>query len=185
MDEPSAGDLAISCVSALVDGLAVRGVTDACISPGSRSTALALALGRHPAVRLHVILDERSSSFFAVGLAKATGRPVVVVTTSGTAVANLYPAVVEAAQSGTPLILLSADRPEELRGTGANQTIDQVAIFGRYARWSTDASLPDAGREDEWESMAGRAWEEAMGPRAPQSSVPRAARAERATRRRS
>ena len=164
MDEPSAGDLAISCVSALVDGLAVRGVTDACISPGSRSTALALALGRHPAVRLHVILDERSSSFFAVGLAKATGRPVVVVTTSGTAVANLYPAVVEAAQSGTPLILLSADRPEELRGTGANQTIDQVAIFGRYARWSTDASLPDAGREDEWESMAGRAWEEAMGP---------------------
>jgi len=168
MDEPAAGDVAISCVSGLVDQLVMRGVTDACISPGSRSTTLALVLARHPGVRLHVILDERSSSFFALGLAKATGRPVIVVTTSGTAVANLFPAVVEAAQSGTPLILLTADRPAELRGTGANQTIDQVDIFGAYSRWSTDAPLPDAGREDAWASMAARAWDAAMGsPRGP------------------
>ena len=163
MDEPSAGDVAISCVSALVDGLAGGGVTDACLSPGSRSTALALVLARHPAINLHVILDERSSSFFALGLAKATGRPVVVVTTSGTAVANLFPAVVEAAQTRTPLILLTADRPEELRGTGANQTIDQLRIFRDYSRWSPDLPPPVFAEQETWGYMAARALDESLG----------------------
>jgi 2-succinyl-5-enolpyruvyl-6-hydroxy-3-cyclohexene-1-carboxylate synthase len=163
MDKPSAGDLAISCAGAFVEELATRGVTDACLSPGSRSTALALVLARHPGIRLHVILDERSSSFFALGLAKATGRPVAVVTTSGTAVANLLPAVVEASLTRTPLILMTADRPEELRGTGANQTIDQVDIYGRYPAWSVQAPAPAAGDEGTWRSIADRAVAEALG----------------------
>lgn len=143
--EPGAGDMVLARMGALVDGLADAGMTDACLSPGLRSAPVVLALARRGGVRIHVILDERSSCFFALGLAKATGRPVAVVTTSGTAVANLLPAVVEAAQSGTPLLILSADRPPELRRAGANQTIDQVGIFGVFARWAHDAPVPQDG----------------------------------------
>ena len=165
MPEPSAGDVALMCMGALIDELARRGVTDVCVSPGSRSTPIVLALARHPGVRTHVILDERSSSFFALGLAKATGRPVGVVTTSGTAVANLLPAVVEAAHSGTPLIVLTADRPPEVRGAGANQTIDQVGIFGGYPRWDADAGVPedDPLSEMSWRALGERAVAEALG----------------------
>lgn len=150
--DPAAGTLA--CAWALVDELVAGGVRHACLSPGSRSTPLALALARHPAIELHVHLDERSSAFVAIGIARSTRRPVVVATTSGTAVAELAPAVVEAWQARVPLVLLTADRPPRLRGTGANQTIDQVGIFGGHAAY---LEPPVAGptRKAAW-SEAGR-----------------------------
>lgn len=120
--------------SALVDGLAASGVEHAVISPGSRSTPLALACLRHPRLKSWIQVDERSAGFFALGLAKARHQPVMLVCTSGSAPANWFPAVIEADMGGTPLILLSADRPPELRACGANQAIDQVKLFGGHVR---------------------------------------------------
>jgi 2-succinyl-5-enolpyruvyl-6-hydroxy-3-cyclohexene-1-carboxylate synthase len=148
----SEGDVALACVSAFVNALTSFGLRDACVSPGSRSTPIALALARNESVRVHVHLDERSSAFFALGLAKTSGVPTAVVTTSGTAAANLFPAIVEASMSRVPLIALTADRPPELRGVGANQTIDQIGLFGKYASWFLDAQVPAEG------SDAGRSW---------------------------
>jgi 2-succinyl-5-enolpyruvyl-6-hydroxy-3-cyclohexene-1-carboxylate synthase len=149
------GDVALACMGAFVDRLVSRGLEHACMSPGSRSTPLAVALSRQPRVTVHVHLDERSSAFFALGLAKATGKPVAVATTSGTAAANLYPAVVEAWMSRTPLLLLTADRPPELRGVGANQTIDQRDLFGRYVKRCADAGVPADHPETEyWAGVA-------------------------------
>ncbi|HEX6399410.1 MAG TPA: thiamine pyrophosphate-binding protein, partial [Actinomycetota bacterium] len=119
------GDISFACASSLVAGLVDGGVSHAALSPGSRSTPVALALARDPRVQVHVQLDERSGGFFALGAAKATGRPAIVASTSGTAAAELLPAVVEASQSRVPLLVLTADRPPRLRGTGANQTIVQ------------------------------------------------------------
>jgi 2-succinyl-5-enolpyruvyl-6-hydroxy-3-cyclohexene-1-carboxylate synthase len=134
--------------SAMVEELARCGVRHASLSPGSRSTPLALALWRQPAIEVTVIVDERSAGFFALGAAQATGAPAAVLTTSGTAAANLHPAVCEADESAVPLIVLTADRPPELRGIGAGQTIDQLKLYGDAARWFCEVgthSANDAG----------------------------------------
>ena len=152
------GDVAFRAMWSLVDGLASCGVRLASISPGSRSTPIALALARHPGIDLHVHLDERASGFFALGAAKATGTPTVVACTSGTATANLFPAIVEASMSRVPLIVLTGDRPPELRGVGANQTIDQLELYGRYVRAFEDAPVPSHGDgEAEWRERGVRA----------------------------
>lgn len=136
--------------SVVVDELARGEVGLVLASPGSRSTALVLAAAQHPGIGLHVVIDERSAAFQALGWAKATGRPAAVITTSGTAVANLVPAVVEADSSGVPLVVVSADRPPEERGVGANQAIDQREIFGRFVRTAVELGPgeehPDAPR---------------------------------------
>jgi len=128
---------------ALLDGLEAAGMRDLVISPGSRSTPVVLAAQRRPLVRITPILDERSAAFFALGLARAGGGPVALLATSGSAPTHWYPAVVEASEWGTALVLLSADRPPRLRGFGANQTIDQTRLFGAFTRESHDPGLPD------------------------------------------
>jgi 2-succinyl-5-enolpyruvyl-6-hydroxy-3-cyclohexene-1-carboxylate synthase len=125
-----------------IDQLAALGVKYACISPGFRSTPLTYVLSKSKKIKSFINIDERSSAFFALGLAKSTGKPVIVVTTSGTAVAELYPAIIEAYQQRTPLIICTADRPPELVGTGANQTINQHNIFKNHIRWFRDLGLP-------------------------------------------
>jgi 2-succinyl-5-enolpyruvyl-6-hydroxy-3-cyclohexene-1-carboxylate synthase len=127
----------------VVEELVRNGVDRFCIAPGSRSAPLAIAAASHRGVRRVVHADERALAFHALGVARATGRPAAVLTTSGTAAANLLPAAVEASQSGVPLILLTADRPPELRDAGANQAIDQVKLFGSCVRWQFDLPCPD------------------------------------------
>lgn len=128
-----------------VDALIAAGLRRACLTPGSRHTPLVLALARHrDAIDLFSHLDERSAAFFALGLALASNEPAAVVCTSGSAAANFFPAIIEAHQARVPLIVLTADRPHELRASGANQTIDQVKIFGDYVDWFYDAPLPEA-----------------------------------------
>ncbi|MFB4310352.1 2-succinyl-5-enolpyruvyl-6-hydroxy-3-cyclohexene-1-carboxylic-acid synthase [Actinomadura sp. GTD37] len=160
---------ATALATVLVDELLRCGMTDAVLAPGSRSAPLALAL--HAAeeagrVRLHVRIDERSASFLGLGLAKRSGRPVALVCTSGTAAANFHPAVIEAHESGVPLIVVTADRPPELRGTGANQTIDQVKLYGTAVRWSTEVGVPEnrPGMVAYWRSLVSRAWGAAQAP---------------------
>ncbi|WP_082105290.1 2-succinyl-5-enolpyruvyl-6-hydroxy-3-cyclohexene-1-carboxylic-acid synthase [Demequina subtropica] len=177
MSEHPSGAFARAMVAALVE----RGVEDYVLSPGSRSGPLAHALAEAgaenpplgaPRVELHVRIDERSAAFLALGIARgraAAGdpRPVAIVTTSGTAVGNLLPAVMEAHHSGVPLLLLTADRPAELRGVGANQTTDQVGIFGGFVRWEADVPATDLGaRPDRVTALAERAVRAALGDRA-------------------
>jgi len=113
-----------------------------CISPGSRSTPLTAAAARNPGTRCTIFPDERAAAFFALGFARATGKPAVLICTSGTAVANYFPAVVEASFSNLPILVLSADRPFELLETGANQTIRQQGLFGSYSRWNMELPEP-------------------------------------------
>lgn len=126
-----------------IASLIAAGVDLLVISPGSRSTPLALAAARAPGLRRRVIVDERSAGFFALGAARASGRPVALLCTSGTAVAHYAPAVIEAALAGVPLVVVSADRPTELHGAGASQTIDQHRLFGGFVRRFDDVGPPD------------------------------------------
>jgi 2-succinyl-5-enolpyruvyl-6-hydroxy-3-cyclohexene-1-carboxylate synthase len=130
---------------ALVDELARAGLEHVCICPGSRSTPLAIAAAQHPALRCWSQIDERSAAFFALGIAKATRTTSALICTSGTAAANFYPAVIEANYAHVPLVVLTADRPPELREWGAGQTIDQVRLYGSHVRWFAEAAVPVAG----------------------------------------
>ncbi len=149
----------------LVDELVRCGVRHACISPGSRSTPLVLELGRRDEIDDLSIVDERSAGFVALGLAKATGIPALVVCTSGTAVANLFPAVCEANASGVPLMVLSADRPRELQGVGASQAMDQIKIFGDHLRAFYEVGQPETTERQlrYLRGLACRAFAEATG----------------------
>ncbi len=129
---------------AFCDELGRCGMTDACTSPGSRNTPLILSLVRTPALRCFSHIDERSAGFFAVGAAKASGRPVAITCTSGSAVANFAPAVIEAHEAGVPLLVLTADRPPELRDVGAGQTIDQLKFYGDAVKWFVEAGVHEA-----------------------------------------
>lgn len=131
-------------IGAFVDELARAGVRHVCIAPGSRSTPLALTIAEHPRLQSWVHLDERSGAFFALGMARALREPVALVCTSGTAAANFFPAVVEANAAGVPLIVMTADRPPELREVGAGQTIDQNQLYGDHAKWFVEVALPEA-----------------------------------------
>jgi 2-succinyl-5-enolpyruvyl-6-hydroxy-3-cyclohexene-1-carboxylate synthase len=129
--------------SVLVETLAKLGCTLAVVSPGSRSTPLTVAFARHPQITAIPILDERSAAFFALGHAKASHRATVLVCTSGTAAANYFPAIIEAYESQIPLLVLTADRPAELRDCASGQTIDQQKLFGRYVQHYQELALPE------------------------------------------
>ncbi|WP_191560502.1 2-succinyl-5-enolpyruvyl-6-hydroxy-3-cyclohexene-1-carboxylic-acid synthase [Metabacillus idriensis] len=133
--------------ASFVDELTKAGVRDAVVSPGSRSTPMAMLMAEHPEINIHVIIDERSAGFFALGMAKMQQKPVALLCTSGTAAANYFPAVVEAFYSRVPLLVLTADRPHELRDVGAPQAIDQLHLFGRYAKWFADMAIPEQTAE--------------------------------------
>src|SRR5829696_5006308 len=132
------------CLRAFVDELVRCGMRDAATSPGSRSTPLALTFAWDARVRATSHLDERCAAFFGLGLAKATGVPAALVCTSGTAAANYAPAVHEAYEARVPLLVLTADRPPELRAVGAGQTIDQVKLYGSAVRWFCEVGTHDA-----------------------------------------
>ena len=132
----------LTTASAFVDALAIAGVPHAVICPGSRSTPLAVSLEAHPNVRVWVHIDEREAAFFALGMARQLAEPVALLSTSGTAAANFLPAVAEAGLSRIPLIVMTADRPPEMRDWGAAQTIDQIQIFGDHVKWFVNMPVP-------------------------------------------
>lgn len=176
VERSSATEFAVELLGAFANA----GVRHIVVSPGSRSQALALAaaaLERAGVLDLHVHIDERSAGFVALGLAVETGAPVLVVTTSGSAVANLHPAVLEAFHSAVPLVLLTADRPDELRGIGANQATHQVGLFGASTRWVRDVHAPsgrggvEAADVDAVRSLAREALAAAVGQSSPAGPV--------------
>ena len=134
-------------IAAFVAELVLSGITDVVVSPGSRSTPMAMVMAEHPDLNLHIHVDERSAAFFALGIAKATNRPVAILCTSGTAAANYFPAIVEAKYSRVPLVVLTADRPHELREVGAPQAINQIHLYGQHVKWFAEMALPEKSDE--------------------------------------
>jgi 2-succinyl-5-enolpyruvyl-6-hydroxy-3-cyclohexene-1-carboxylate synthase len=155
--------------SAFVEELARSGLRHAVVSPGSRSTPLAVALWRQAEIEVSVIVDERSAAFFALGAAQATRAPVALLCTSGTAAANYHPAICEADESAVPLVVLTADRPPELRGIGAGQTIDQIKLYGESVRWFCEVGTHEADDDGllHYRSVACRALAAARGETRP------------------
>ena len=147
----------------LAEVLVAKGLREVVVSPGSRSTPLVLGFARQGGVRMIPVLDERSADFLALGLARSTDRPVALLCTSGSAVANWFPAVVEAHESRVPLLLMTADRPPELRGCGAGQTIDQEVFYGRFARGFREYPLPDEVMDGCWENWLVQDYEHSQG----------------------
>jgi 2-succinyl-5-enolpyruvyl-6-hydroxy-3-cyclohexene-1-carboxylate synthase len=162
----SLGNLHIAWAELFLRAASLAGVTDVVLSPGSRSTPLAIAAATAPALRTHVIIDERSAAFFALGQARVTGRPSLLICTSGTAGAHYFPAVIEAHQSFAPLLVVTADRPWELQDAAAPQTIDQLKLFGGFARWFVELGLPDPspGALSAVARIAAQAVARALGP---------------------
>jgi 2-succinyl-5-enolpyruvyl-6-hydroxy-3-cyclohexene-1-carboxylate synthase len=152
----------------IVDELARSGVENAVIAPGSRSTPLVIALAQHPRIKVYSLIDERSAAFFALGIGLATGKPAALLCSSGTATANFYPAIIEAHYSNVPMLVLTADRPHELRDSGANQTVDQVRMFGNHVLWSVDVATPESNPSEvmirSLRTLANRAYATARGP---------------------
>ncbi|MFC0416142.1 2-succinyl-5-enolpyruvyl-6-hydroxy-3-cyclohexene-1-carboxylic-acid synthase [Cytobacillus solani] len=136
-----------SYIAAFVSELYKNGVEDVVVSPGSRSTPMAMVMAEHPELRVHVHVDERSAAFFALGIAKASKKPVAILCTSGTAAANYFPAIVEANIARVPLIVMTADRPHELRDVGAPQAIDQIHLYGNHVKWFVEMALPENSTE--------------------------------------
>lgn len=163
---PGPGDVTATFCATLVDEWVHLGLTDAVLSPGSRSTPMALALASDDRVKLHVHHDERSASFMALGHSLVTGNPTVMLCTSGTAATELHSAVVEAHQAHVPLLVLTADRPPELQNVGAPQTIDQRNLYGRAVRWYCEPGVPSQFDRADWRELATEAWNRSVGPAA-------------------
>lgn len=138
---------AFAYIGAFVDELVRAGLRHVCIAPGSRSAPLAITIARHSGLKTWMHVDERSAAFFALGMARVLRAPVALLCTSGTAAANFFPAVIEARRAGVPLLVLTADRPPDLRDVGAAQTIDQNRLYGDHAKWFVDVALPEATPE--------------------------------------
>ena len=165
---PETAALNARWADALIGALCASGVRDAVVSPGSRNTPLVLALAarsERSSLRVHAILDERSAAFYALGIARVTGAPVVLSCTSGSAGAHWLPAVIEADHSRLPLVLLTADRPPELHGAGAPQTVHQSGLFGRHVRLQADPGCPIPGPLGWLRTLAARAVDAAAGTR--------------------
>src|SRR6186997_2188103 len=150
-------------LQAFVEELQRCGMRHAVTSPGSRNAPLALTLAAQEGIEAVSVIDERAAGFAALGMAKASGRPVAVTCTSGTAAANLHPAVVEAWEARVPLIVLTADRPPELREVGAGQAIDQIKLYGSAAKWFVEVGTHDASAEPWLRSLACRAVHATLG----------------------
>lgn len=136
-----------SYIVAFVAEMVQTGIRDVVVSPGSRSTPMAMVMAEHPGLQVHINVDERSAAFFALGIAKASGSPVAILCTSGTAAANFYPAIVEAYYSRVPLVVLTADRPHELRDVGAPQAINQIHLYGNHVKWFVEMAIPEKSEE--------------------------------------
>src|SRR5262249_49835386 len=133
------------------------------VAPGSRSAPMVMALDADLRIRVHVVLDERSAGFVALGLGLASGRPAVVATTSGTAAVELHPAVVEASHAGIPLIAVTSDRPPDLQEVGAPQTVEQEGLYGAGVRWAVSPGVAERAASGSWRSLASRCVAEAAG----------------------